>query len=183
MVTQPPPSSAARLKVAQRLHAIGLAQARLETVQTALDEELDTLRRRYASRIAALQGRLSRLLADLEGFCRSKREYILPAGRKCLATPFGGVAFRKSDAVLRLCEGVTEDEACRLLRAARLASLVRGREALDRPAIYRALGEGRVGEKQLRRCGLEVEEGPDSFHCKVRRCLFDAAPALRRASP
>lgn len=171
--------ASARSQVVERLRRICAAQACLDRLQAQLDVELDAVRRCHDRRIAALQGRLSRLTADLEGFCRAERESVLPAGRKGLVTPLGEVGFRKSEPAVRLLDGVTEDGACRLLRQARLAYLVRVRESCDKAAVHKQFAEGRLTAERLRRCGLAVEEGEERFHCKLRRGGSDD-PALRR---
>lgn len=167
MTTELLAPAAARAQVAQKLRRLARAQVRLERVQAELDEQLDAVRQRYDGRVASLQDRLSRMLADLEAHCRGEREAILPPGRKSLVTPSGEVGFRKGEPTVRLCEGLAEEEVCRLLRAAQLAELVRAKEAPDKPAVRKALRDGRVSREQLRRCGLELADGRDRFYCKV----------------
>ena len=173
----------ARLAVARKVRAVALTQARLDRLRAELDEELDAAQRRRGGPIAALQARLSRLLADLEALCRAQRALILPPGRKGLATPFGEVGFRRAEPLLRLREGLTDEEACRLLRKADLDDLIRVKETPDRQAAHKALSEGRVGPERLRRCGLELSEPPERFHCRLREHSLDACPALGRTRP
>jgi len=168
----------ARSQVVEKLRGIAVAQARLERLRAQLEEELDAVRRCQDRRIAGLQGRVERLLADLEALCRAERDLILPAGRKTFVTPHGEVGFRKCEPVIRVRDGLGEGDVCRLLRQARLESLLRVREAPDKAALHKALAEGRLSCQQLRRCGLELDEGEERFHCKLREQASEGSPAL-----
>ncbi len=157
------------LAVAQKVRRIARAQARLERLQAGLQGELDAVRRRYDRPIAAVRNRTDQLHADLEAHCRAERDAILPPGRKSLTTPFGEVGFRKAEAAIRLRDGLTEAEVCRMLQRVHLDELVRVRLSPDKPAVRKALAEERVGPDQLSRCGLVVVNGPERFHCRIRR--------------
>jgi phage host-nuclease inhibitor protein Gam len=174
--------ASARSRVVAQLRRVSVARAQLGRVQAQLEQELDAVRRCHDRRIAALEARLARLTADLEALCRSERESILPPGRKSLLMPLGEVGFRRAEPVVRLVEGFTDEEACRLLRQARLADLVRVTEAPDKPAVRKALDGGRLTLQRLRRCGLEVEAGEERFHCTLRPAALGSAPPLGRAS-
>ncbi len=170
----------ARTHVVRTLRDIAVARARLDRLQAQLEEELDAVRRCREARIAALQGRFDRLLGELQGFCRARRDAILPPGRKTLVTPLGEVGFRKAEPVLRLCAGVGEEDVCRLMRRARLDALLRVRETPDRAAVYKALEEGRLTREQLRRCGLELAGGEERFHFRLREDAGHAPGGSRR---
>jgi phage host-nuclease inhibitor protein Gam len=155
----------------------------LSKVQAELDEALDAVRRRYDRRLGLMRRRLSDLLSKLEAYCRANRHAVLPPGRKSLVTPFGVIGFRKGEAALGLRDGLSEADVSRQLRAAELGELVRVKEAPDRPAIRKALSEGRVDGEQLLQCGIELTEGPERFHCKVEAGPPAGAAGLRRAAP
>ncbi len=161
-------AAGARAVVAEKLRRLGRAQSRLECLQTELDAELEGVRRRYDRRIAALRSRGGELRADLEAYCRERREAILPAGRKSLTTPHGEVGFRKGEAAVCLRDGLTEAQVCRLLRNAKLGELVRVTEHPDKLAVRRAFAAQEVTLEQVRRCGMDLVEAPPSFHCKLR---------------
>jgi phage host-nuclease inhibitor protein Gam len=155
--------------VGRRIGRIAAVEMRLAALQAELDQALDAVRRRYDSRACVLRRRLACLTGELESFCRAHRSTILPPGHKTLATPFGEVGFRKADATVALAHGMTADEVCVRLRRARLSRLVRVSYALDRPAIRRAFADGRAAADRLARCGIALEQPPDSFRYKVRR--------------
>jgi hypothetical protein len=92
----------------------------------------------------------------------------------------GEVGFRRAEPVVRLVDGFTDEEACRLLRQARLAGLVRVTEAPDKAAVRKALEGGRLTLQRLRRCGLEVEAGEECFHCTLRPAALGSGPPLGR---
>lgn len=167
-----------RAVVAEKLRRIGRAQSHLERLQAELGRDLDAVRRRYDSRVASLQNRTAQLRADLEAHCRAERRAILPPGRKSLSTPFGEVGFRKAEPAIRLREGFTDGEVCRMLRQAKLDHLVRVKDSPDKQAVRKALSEERVNLEQLAQCGLEAVEGLDRFHCKIRQ---DALVEVGRA--
>ncbi|MHC5034516.1 MAG: host-nuclease inhibitor Gam family protein [Planctomycetota bacterium] len=165
------------------LRRIAATQVRLGRAQAELDEALDAVRRRYDRRLGLMRRRLSDLLGKLEAYCRANRGAVLPPGRKSQVTPFGIIGFRKGEASLELSDGLSEDDVCRLLRAADLGELVRVKEAPDRPAIRKALSEGRLDGEQLRQCGIKLTEGQERFHCKVEAGPPAGAAGLRRAAP
>jgi phage host-nuclease inhibitor protein Gam len=175
MTTQLLDPAVGRAEVAAGLRTIAAAQVRLARLEAELDERLDAVRRRYDRRVAALRERVLRLTGELEAHCRASRDAILPPGRKSLATTFGVVGFRKAEAVVRLRDELSDEDACRLLRRAGLDGLVRVKEAPDRNAVRRSLLEGRVTGEQLRQCGLELAEGEERFHCKVYSTALEAA--------
>lgn len=181
MATQLLKRPGAPSRVAERLRRLARAQVRLDGLQAELDEQLDAVRRRYHHRIGSLRDRTSHLLADLEAYCRGEREAILPAGRKSLATPFGEVGFRKVEPAVRLHDGLTDGDACRLLRDAEIGDLVRVRETPDKPAVRKALREGRITADQLYACGLQLLAGPERFYCKLRQDACDRASGVRRS--
>jgi len=161
-------AAGARAAVVEKLRRLGRAQSRLERLQTELNVQLEGVRRRYDRRITALQSRATELRADLETYCRARRDAILPAGRKSLTTPHGEVGFRKGEAAVCLRDGLAEAEVCRVLRTAGLGGLVRVRECPDKVAVRRALAAEQVTLEQVRRCGLDLVEPPPRFHCKLR---------------
>ncbi len=158
----------ARAAVTQRLRRLARAQARLDALSAELEGELLGVRRRREGAIARLQRRLDAMLTDLETYCRAEKDAVLPDGRKSLVTPFGEVSFRRAEPSLVL-EDNAEEEVCAALRARDLGDLVRVRESVDRRALRRALEEGRLGVKDLRRIGLELVEREDAFGYKLRR--------------
>jgi len=166
-----------RSQVAEKLRGIAVAQARLERLRAQLEEELDAVRRCQDRRIGALRARVERQLAELEAFCRAERGVILPADRKTFVTPHGEVGFRKSEPVIRVRDGLAEEDVCRLLRRARLKGLLRIKEAPDKPALHKALCEGRLSPGQLGRFGLELEEGEERFHYRLREQTSEGSPA------
>jgi phage host-nuclease inhibitor protein Gam len=157
----------AQSAVAQRLRRMALVRTRLDGLEAELERELASARRRYEARIEALQRRMEQQQAELEVYCRARRDAVLPLGRKSLVTQFGEVAFRSAEPSVQVREGLGEDDACRLLKAAGLESLVRARESPDKPAVRAALRQGTVTPRALARCGLELVDGEERFHCKL----------------
>jgi phage host-nuclease inhibitor protein Gam len=155
--------------VGRRLRRIAAVELRLAALRADLDRALDAVRRRHDARLSAVSRRLARLTDDLELFCRTHRAAVLPPGRKTLATPFGEVGFRRAELAVVLAEGATAADVCAHLRRARLGRLVRASYCLDRPAIRRAAADGGVALDRLARCGIALEQPPDSFRYKVRR--------------
>jgi len=173
MSTQVLAPAMARLRVGDGLRRIAHARARLAALQAELDEELAGVHGRYDRRIAAMQGRVSRMHEELEQLCRAEKGVLFPGGRRTMSTPFGEVGFRRAEPVVRLRDGTTAEEACRRLREAGLDELVRTSEAPDKRAVHRALCEDRVSGEELRACGLELAGGGDRFQCRLRHDALD----------
>ena len=111
------------------------------------------------------------LTGELEALCRTHRGDVFDAGRKSYRTPHGEVAFRKAEPAVRIRDGLTDADVCRLLRRSRLARLVRTKESPDRPAVRKALAEAEVTQERLERCGLALVEQPEHFRCATTRAL------------
>jgi len=163
-MTSPHPHTVVR----RELRRIARVRVQLDEAQAQLQAQLAAVRQGFSRRIEAYRARMTRLHDQLERFCREHREDILPPGRKTLATAFGEVSFRRSEAQIRVRDGLEGDDVCRLFKAAGLHSLVRVTEAPDKAAVRSALRDGGISAGQLRDCGLEVVHGPDRFYCKVR---------------
>ena len=159
----------ARSTVTDRLRRLATAQARLDALSAELEAELQAVRRRRDGAIARLQRRVDGMLSELEAYCRAERDAVLPEGRKSLVTSFGEVSFRKAEPSLVMEDGAGEEEVCAALKARDLGDLVRARESVDRRALRKALDEGRLGDRALRRIGLKLVEKEDVFGCKIRR--------------
>ncbi len=169
MASETAQTADARAAVTERLRRLARAQARLDVLGAELEGELFRVRRRREGAITRLQRRLDAMLSELEAYCRTEREAVLPDGRKSLATPFGEVSFRKAESALELEDGTEEEKVCASLRARDMAHLVRVRESVDRRALRRAVEEGRLNERELRRLGLALVERDDAFGCRLRR--------------
>ena len=159
----------ARNTVTTSLRRLAQAQARLDALSAEMEAELQAVRRRRDGAIARLQRRVDGMLSELEAYCRAERDAVLPEGRKSLVTSFGEVSFRKAEPTLVIPDGAGEEEVCAALRARELADLVRVHESVDRRALRKALDDGRLSERELRRVGLELVEKEDVFGCKIRR--------------
>jgi phage host-nuclease inhibitor protein Gam len=158
---------AARGRVAEKLRRIVALQARLDGLQAELEGQVADVHRRYDRRIAALRDRSTRLMQELEQTCRAERDGLFPPGRKTLSTPFGDVGFRRSEPAIRLSPDATQSEVCRRLGEARLDDLVRTTEAPDKPALRRAIKQGRLAAAELGRFGLELTGGGERFYCRL----------------
>lgn len=167
MATETLPIARPRSAVAAKLRRMAGVQARLDALSAELEQKLDVARRRYADRIGTLDQRLRDLTCELEAICRAQRDAVFADGRKSYRTPHGEVAFRKAEPAVRVRDGLTDTEVCRLLRRSRLARLVRTKESPDRPAIRKALAEADVTADRLERCGLDLAEQAEHFRCRI----------------
>lgn len=159
----------ARNVVSDRLRRLAQAQGRLDGLNAELEAELQAVRRRRDGAIARLQRRVDAMLSELETYCRAGRDAVLPEGRKSLVTAFGEVSFRKAEPSLVMEDGAGEEEVCAALTARDLGDLVRVHQSVDRRALRKALDDGRLSARELRRVGLELVEKDDVFGCKIRR--------------
>jgi len=178
MATATLPIARPRSAVAAKLRHMAGVQARLDVLSAELEQKLDVARRRYAGRIGTLQQRLRELTCELEAICRAQRDAVFADGRKSYRTPHGEVAFRKAEPAVRVRDGLTDSEVCRLLRRSRLARLVRTKQSPDRAAIRKALAEADVTADRLERCGLELTEQAEHFRCRISRPGLPAGRAV-----
>jgi phage host-nuclease inhibitor protein Gam len=156
----------ARAVVTERLRRLCRGRAHLDALNAELEGELMEVRRRHEGAISRLQRRVDSMLGELEAYCRAEADSVLPEGRRSLVTAFGEVSFRRSEPALVIEDGA-EGRVCAALRARDMADLVRVQEGVDRRALRRALQEGRLSARELRRIGVELVEQEDAFGCRL----------------
>ncbi len=148
------------------LRRIAEAEADLAGVKAEAARESLAVQKRFSRRVLRLEGRANDLRSRLEGLLRRHRGSVLPRGRKTLSTRFGEAGFRKSGAVLRVRDDAPT--VCARLRAAGRDGMVRVTESVDKAAVKRAVRRGALTPEELERCGLALEQRPESFFCRVR---------------
>jgi phage host-nuclease inhibitor protein Gam len=159
---------APRAVVTDMLRRMAHLQVRLDALEADLQEAVERVQAGRGGRIAATRARLEGLARRLEAVCRAERDALIPPGRKGLDIEWGRIGFRAVGPAVGIRVGTAERDVCRALRRAGLRHLVRTRETPDATAVRKALSGGMTDRRTLSRCGLEVQDRPDSFHYAVR---------------
>ena len=174
------PLRIARAVVARKLRLIARAQTELELLQAEFDDQLQQLKARYERPITSVEGRLQRMRAGLERYCRQNRRILIPHDRKSLETAFGQVGFHRLPHRVLVKDEMRPEEVCRRMRQAQLGEFIRITERPDRSGLRRAVMEGRITKDQLDPCGLQFVEGQDSFQCVPRPAWPECAAGRER---
>ena len=154
--------------VAVRVRRLARIDMRRQRLVDELAERVEDVRTPFVRRIEALDARAARLLDEVEDYCRTGRDALFPGRRRSLKTSHGTVAFRRGTESLVRADGLTDADVCAALRAERLGRFIRKKESLDRPALRRALREGRLSAERAARCGVKVQPGKETFRCDLQ---------------
>ncbi|NLF16897.1 MAG: hypothetical protein GX595_06515 [Lentisphaerae bacterium] len=176
-VEQPPalsgtPSAvdAARQEATRLLGVYGEMSLRAEGAAAGLQEQIDLLKRLHQGPIDSLVEAARAALAELRDYCNDHRDALLAGtATKSLSLLYGRIGWRTPPPHVATARGVSGDQAARRLLEIGRDNCVRHTLSIDKPAILAAAGTGELSPADMKRAGLKVAQGRDSFDVDLDR--------------